>query len=147
MRMNNVFKGFGHLCLTVNDVDVSLAFYHGLLGFDILMRREKEVPGVGLLTVVSLGSSSGALELVHKHGGGNANDASATSFGWHFSIVVADIDEAIRQIQAFGLKIDAQRVDTDANWIGGQTVKSVHFRGPDGEPLELEQFLERQEPI
>ena len=32
MRMNNVFKGFGHLCLTVNDVDVSLAFYHGLLG-------------------------------------------------------------------------------------------------------------------
>ena len=45
MRMNNVFKGFGHLCLTVNDVDVSLAFYHGLLGFDILMRREKDEEG------------------------------------------------------------------------------------------------------
>ena len=137
--MKENFKGFGHLCLTVADPERSLKLYRDIFGFEILMKREKEVPGLGTLQVISLSSAQGNMELVHMQ---NRKDTDAAfSKGWHFSIEVSDLDAAICMLNAAGFSIDPSEIDTDMNWIGGKGVRSIHFSGPDGEHLELEQFI------
>jgi catechol 2,3-dioxygenase-like lactoylglutathione lyase family enzyme len=135
--VNDNVLGFGHLCITVADIDRSLALYRDLLGFEVLMERDKHVPGLGTLKVVSLGSPSGNMELVRLP---VQNDVTPRANNWHFSIVVNDIERAIDALSAAAIGIDKSKIDWDPNWIGGRGVRSVHFRGPDGEHLELEQF-------
>ena len=138
--MKSNYLGFGHLCLTVADLERSLKLYRDIFGFEILMQREKEVPGLGTLQVISLGSPQGKMELVHA----KRQDAPAKavpSKGWHFSMEVRDLDAAICELNSAGFDIDPSRIDTDPNWIGGRGVRSIHFTGPDGEHLELEQFI------
>lgn len=138
--MQNNFKGFGHLSLTVADLKRSLKLYRDIFGFEILMQRDKEVPGLGTLQVVSLGSPQGKMELVHPKREGSPAEAIPAR-GWHFSMEVRDLDAAISTLQDAGFAIDPSKIDTDLNWIGGRGVRSIHFSGPDGEHLELEQFI------
>ncbi len=138
--MKNGFLGFSHLCVSVRDLERSLSLYRDVMGFEVLMQRDKEIPGLGLLHVVALGSPSGNMELVSIEGAQNRPVDAERKGKWHFSIKVENIEEAIDMLVDMGYDVRKDRIDTDTNWIGGCTVKSVHFTGPDGEALELEQF-------
>jgi len=136
-----------HTGLTVTDLDASLAFYCGVVGFEIVFTQEKR--GGYLADIVgypdahvrmaqlALPGSQHRLELFQYLSPEPAphrvepRDTGLT----HVCLLVDDVDEATRRLVAGGAEARAAAalVDTGAN-TGG---RGVYLRDPDGVILEL----------
>ncbi len=117
------YDGTLNCVMSVSDLDRSIAWYEGVLGFSLLYRMEgmtwcelaTETPGVN----VGLGQS----ETVEQGGG-------ALSLG------VKDIESARAFIEARGVVFDGPTMDIEG------MVKLAMFKDPDGNALMLFQRLE-----
>lgn len=138
-EVNNGIIGFGHLSLTVDNLEKALHFYRDLLGFKVLMERDKTVPGIGTLHVVSLGSPTGNMELICPPAK-DGKQGGSRGLNWHCSFVTSDIMQTVKALTEEGYEFNLERLDYDPDWIDGKPVKSIHFTGPGGEHLELEEF-------
>jgi len=118
--------GLAHIGIFVKDIDKSIDFYKRL-GFTL---DTEEAPSIRL---AFLSAGNCLIELVEK------KDEPTRSAGVidHVAVVVDDIDAAIANANANGIKIDASQVNT-MTILGG--IKNVFFEGPDGERLEFFEY-------
>ena len=118
--------GLAHIGIFVKDIDKSIDFYKRL-GFTL---DAEEAPSIRL---AFLSAGNCLIELVEKKDEPTRNAGVID----HVAVVVDDIDAAIANANANGIKIDAGQVNT-MTILGG--IKNVFFEGPDGERLEFFEY-------
>ena len=112
----------------VDDVDDAVAFYTGLLGFDVLLRP---APSFALL-----GRGALRLALSAPTGPGGASQPMPDGRrpvpgGWNrFSLPVEDLEAEVRRLRALGIRFRNDIV----TGVGG---KQILVDDPAGNPIEL----------
>ncbi len=125
--------GFDHVAITVADQERTIAFYRDLLGAEILYEkawREGRIPIVGLrlgvnVINVHLAAAPGSPRAEHPTPG-----SADLCFRWSGPVAAA-----ARLLEENGIAVELGPVDRWAS--DGNTGKSVYFRDPDGNLLEL----------
>jgi lactoylglutathione lyase len=120
----------GHVAIRVSDIDRSLEFYVGKLGFQEMFRLDRD----GRLWIVYLRITDDQfLELFPDGVGGRAPDAEAVGLN-HVCLAVDDIDAVLAELASRGVTpTRPKKVAVDRNaqaWI----------EDPDGHRIELMQL-------
>ena len=118
--------GFEHAGMAVADLDRSIAFYCGLLGLTLRLRK----PNVAFLE-----APGGMLELFRTPGAGRAVDVPAGAAGLrHVTFAVDDVDATVALLEANGVEITERPRDA----FNTEVIRRVAFcRDPDGIQVEL----------
>ncbi len=128
---------FSHICIAVSDIDVSLGFYTGLLGMDVVF--DVELEGAGLETVTGGRAGKGRMiggligetmvELLSL--GAVPAGPEGPHIGYtNMSLRVESVDDADAVLRRSGDVRYTPPVD-----IGG--VRMLFVYDPDGTPIEL----------
>lgn len=140
----------GPIGLTVADLDRSIAFFAGTLGFEKTAETEFHHPDFDRLTGVfgarvrsarmRLGSEEIELtEYLTPPGRPVPPDTRSNDLWFqHIAIVVRDMDAAFRRLQEHRVKpisVGPQRIPDWNEAAAG--IRAFYFRDPDGHPLEL----------
>ena len=121
-------NGFGHAALKVKDLDASLAFYSGKLGFPEMLRLNNNDGSVWLVYLritddVYLEIFPGAEN--DRAPGWNANGVN------HLCLMIDNLDTFCPDIEAKGVKLTAQiKLGADGN-------RQAWIEDPDGNRIEL----------
>ncbi len=111
--------------ISVRNLEASLAFYTGVLGFRVVHRLEPEIvhlagPGI-MLALRPIGNAS-----------------SAESPAIHIGLFVTDLDEARRSLEEKGVAFLGEPVDA-------RIAKVAFFNDPDGNSFYLCQWMQWRE--
>lgn len=120
-----------HVAIRVADVERSLDFYINKLGFDELMRLDRD----GRLWLIYLRITDDQyLEVFPDGEGGPA--PSADKVGWnHLCLAVPDIDRTIAELEGMGIPLYRPKtMGADGNW-------QCWIEDPDGHRIELMQMM------
>jgi lactoylglutathione lyase len=130
-------KGFtqiAHVALKVKDLDRSLAFYTGKLGFKEMMRLDKPDGSPGPWLVYLRITDDQFLELFPEGVGDRAPDSGAVAIN-HICLGVDDLDAVLAQLDEAGVPLTVQKkMAADKNW-------QAWIEDPDGNRIELMQLM------
>jgi glyoxylase I family protein len=139
---------FGHVGLTVRNLDASLRFYRDVVGMTVESDFALENGGFAKLTrnpaaaikVVHLRSGPFQLQLVEYTAGGEAAQSiHHNNIGSpHMSFNVGDVDAKFREVQAMP---NAKIISDVVEVVPG--VRSFYTEDPDGVPVEFVQMMTR----
>jgi len=123
-----------HVGIAVSNLERSLAFYQGQLGFEVVERIE--VTGFDLTAIfIRLGSC--VIELLDYHVKEGLQRAPANIFGLrHLTILVDDMEKAYAELSAKGVTFTRPPLE-----VVPSRVKNAFLADPDGTPIELLQHL------
>lgn len=117
--------GIRHIALTVRDINLSIAFYEGIMGMRIVWQPD------GTNAYLSSGSDILAL---HQPATPPAAEKAGESRLDHFGFLVAkasDVDEWARRLESLAVKpVQGPKTHRDGS-------RSVYFRDPDGNLIQL----------
>jgi len=121
-----------HTCLRVKDLDRSVDFYTGLLGMDLMRRRESPERGE---TVAYVGygdeESNHALELVQEHEP-PVEYAHGNCYG-HVALMVPDVGDMADKLKGAGVEFVLE-----PHFVReGNPNRIAFFKDPDGYEIEL----------
>lgn len=123
--------GVAHIGVYVNDIEVSKAFYHDKLGFDIIWQCE-----VGTDKAAFAQKGDLTLELIEPA----EKKCRPSGVVEHIAMRVKDIEAEAEALKAKGIVFDTDYVDgSDRVFPNG--ARWILFYGPDGEHLELNEVL------
>lgn len=135
-----------HTGITVTDLDRSLAFWHGALGFEILFRVEAGgtfaetatgVPGADL-RVAMLDCQGHSVELIEYAAPADRDVLKPRPCdvgSWHVAFMVEDLDEVLSVLASHGFRaVGPPAVIESGPRAGG---KAVYTHDPDGTTVEL----------
>jgi len=142
-------NGVHHVGVTVTNLEKSLAYYHGVLGLELL-RRGNDLQSDFIRTLVGvpearlsnamLGTPGGGmLELIEyhhpvgRHIHAQPNDAAST----HFCLSIADLGDAYGELREKGIRFHSEPQRCPSGPMEGYTF--AYSRDPDGAIVE---FLE-----
>jgi lactoylglutathione lyase len=139
--------GFDHTSFTISNLDVSLAFYVGLLGFELLWRRDisdsyfRMIVGFEDCAVraahLKVPGSDHKLELFEyvSPRGQPADVATNNPGSSHLSLYVEDLPSAYAELRSKGVRFRSPpvRIDRGVN-LGGY---ALYLLDPDGITVEL----------
>ena len=126
--------GLGHVGLKTDDLDKTMNFYCGLLGFKLVTDNAALND-----TVKSYFITRGNLTLeIMYDTRGNSEPGLDGSLD-HLSMETDDVDAAYAELQAAGVPIETEILFDPALYRAGQ--RFFMFRGPSGERLQIEQNL------
>jgi glyoxylase I family protein len=128
--------GFEHVGTTSGDMDRTIAFYCGLLGLRLVLRKPVEAGELAFLD-----AGGGMLEVVAPHAGAQRfRDVPMSEAGMrHLTFAVSNVDETVARLEAAGVEIAERPRDA----YNPEIVRRVAFlRDPDGVLVEL---IERAE--
>jgi lactoylglutathione lyase len=125
--------GIGHVAIRVKDVERTLEFYVGRLGFEELFRLDRD----GRLWLLYLHiTDSQFLEVFPEAAGDRAPPREANGLN-HICLEVADIDAAIKELSAAGVRLTREKqLGADGNY-------QAWIEDPDGNRIELMQMSTR----
>ena len=124
-------SSIAHVALRVKDLDRSLDFYVGKLGFAEMMRLERDGGAVWLVYIRV--TDSQFLEIFPEGEGERAPEREAVGYN-HMCLAVPDIERAVRELDAAGVAlIRPKKVGADGNW-------QTWIQDPDGHRIELMQM-------
>jgi catechol 2,3-dioxygenase-like lactoylglutathione lyase family enzyme/dienelactone hydrolase len=131
--------GFEHAGLTVADLDRTIAFYCGLLGLRLIVRKS-QVDG----ELAFLDTGSGMLEIFGRPGAQRALDVPAGRAGVrHLTFAVDDVVATVGRLEAAGVEITERPRDAHNR----ELIRRVAFcRDPDGLQIELIERAPRHLP-
>jgi catechol 2,3-dioxygenase-like lactoylglutathione lyase family enzyme len=136
-----------HVALSVADLERSIAFYHGLLGLEMVERIECPA-GSKLGTIVNLPNCiakiaklrSGHIilelfEYLAPRGHKISSTVTQADNGLtHVGFASSDIHADYKKLKGHGVKFYSEPIEYRSN------VWNAYFYGPDGETCELRQF-------
>lgn len=128
---------FNHVAFRVRDVDRSLAFYEGVLGFREAFRVYHPDGRLGLI-YVQFGPDQ-FVELFE--GGADEHQPEPLPHGsgyLHFCVTVEDLDAALELLRGKGLEIGEPRTGTSGARI-------YFIEDPDGNKIELAEMNDRSQ--
>ncbi|MEY2569922.1 MAG: catechol 2,3-dioxygenase [Acidimicrobiaceae bacterium] len=117
-------QGVGHLVLRVQDLDVSLAFYSGVLGLTEVARRDF---GEGPMAFLTTGGSHHDIAIVET------GDAVGSGALHHFALKVGD---SLEELAAAKRALEAARVPVHMA-LDHHVSQGVYVSDPDGNLVEL----------
>ncbi len=124
--------GIHHLCVQTPNIDTSLRFYQGVIGFQV---TDRETCDFGEYAMLQLGETR--LELIQP------NQADASSFGSqgalaHFGLAVEGLDEVCETMKQKGVRFTTEAPVRYAQPMGG--FRAISLNGPSGEAINLYEF-------
>lgn len=144
--MTPPIRAVAHTGVTVADVDRSIDFWHGALGFEVLFRVEAHgsfaadttgVPGADIRVAMVSGYGHN-IELNQYVGpvDRQAFKPRPCDLGsWHVALMVDDLDEVLATLEAHGFKaVNPPVVIETGPRAGG---KAIYTHDPDGTTIEL----------
>lgn len=122
------FTSLGHVAIRVKDVERTLAFYTGKLGFEQMLKLDRDD---GSLWLVYLRITDDQyLEVFPDAQGDRAPPAEANGLN-HLCLTVADIEATLRQLDAAGIPLFRPlKTGADGN-------RQAWILDPDGNRIEL----------
>ncbi len=122
--------GHWHTGLAVKDIDTSIAFYEGVLGFTLTDKRIAP-SGNSLAFLEKCGYT---FELIQRKSGINITAEEGDKV--HFAFEVDDLDATVKDLREKNVVfLKEPSIGMDG------TAKIVFFAGPDGEQIELMEIL------
>jgi lactoylglutathione lyase len=128
------FTQLAHVALKVRDLDRSLDFYVGKLGFAEMLRLPKPDGSPGVWLVYLRITDDQYLELFPDGEGDRAPSRDATGVN-HFCLAVDDLDNVVAQLEAAGIPLAA------AKTLGADHNRQAWIEDPDGNRIELMQMM------
>lgn len=125
-------SSIGHVAIRVKDMDRSLDFYVGKLGFKEMLRLDRD----GRLWIVYLRITDDQyLEIFPEGEGHRAPEREAVGYN-HMCLAVPDIEQTVRELDAAGIEMIRPKIKAiDGNW-------QTWIEDPDGHRIELMQMEE-----
>lgn len=122
--------GFEHAGMTVADMDRTIAFYCGLLGLELVLRKPQPKGEVAFLS-----ASGGMLEILGRPGAVRSVDVQPGTAGVrHLTFAVTDVDGLVAELEAAGVEI----IERPRDAHNTELIRRVAFcRDPDGIQVEL----------
>lgn len=131
------FGGLAHICVRTKDIEQSLAFYTGLLGFEMRFRTvlgmDAEPNGFWPLKYALVRQGSCAVELLEPSDTAQVPISIKGSVE-HFALLVDDLAAAVADLQNRGIAFEGP-IGSVPGLPGG--FQSVFLEGPSGESIEL----------
>jgi lactoylglutathione lyase len=124
-----MIKGIAHACFIVNDLDISIQFYCGILGMKTAFDYVND-EGKRFGAYLHAGERN-FLELFERSHGNRAENQSYQ----HLSLEVTDIRKMVENIRAGGIETSEIGRGKDRSW-------GVKFQDPDGNIVELQEYTE-----
>lgn len=122
--------GIGHAAIRVKDVDRTLAFYTGKLGFEEMFRLERD----GRLWIIYLRINDDQyLEVFPDAENDRAPDAGKNGLN-HICLTISSIDDALAELEAAGVPLMRPRT------VGADGNPQAWIEDPDGNRVELMQM-------
>jgi catechol 2,3-dioxygenase-like lactoylglutathione lyase family enzyme len=124
-------KGLAHIGIFTANMEKSLGFYCGMLGFEHYYSCDLNGTKLGFIK-----AGSCVIELIHpkEYAGGRGEGVVA-----HVAIEVSGIRELVAGLRAKGVKFNSEDVSViPALFPPGST--NIFLTGPDGESLELYEY-------
>ena len=136
-----------HVSFTVSDMEQSLDFYRGALGFEVLNDRTVEGSFAETVTtlegvrmrIVHLSGYGQGLELIQYLAAAGQPEAPRTcdTGSAHLCYVVDDIEAEIARLSALGVRFLSKVMMVEGGPNAGN--RMVYFLDPDGIPMEFTQ--------
>ena len=136
-----------HVSFTVSDMEQSLDFYRGALGFEVLNDRTVEGSFAETVTtlegvrmrIVHLSGYGQGLELIQYLAAAGQSEAPRTcdAGSAHLCYVVDDIEAEIARLSALGVRFLSKVMMVEGGPNAGNQM--VYFLDPDGIPMEFTQ--------
>ena len=136
-----------HVSFTVSDMEQSLDFYRGALGFEVLNDRTVEGSFAETVTtlegvrmrIVHLSGYGQGLELIQYLAAAGQSEAPRTcdTGSAHLCYVVDDIEAEIVRLSALGVRFLSKVMMVEGGPNAGN--RMVYFLDPDGIPMEFTQ--------
>ena len=136
-----------HVSFTVCDMEQSLDFYRGALGFEVLNDRTVEGSFAETVTtlegvrmrIVHLSGYGQGLELIQYLAAAGQSEAPRTcdTGSAHLCYVVDDIEAEIARLSALGVRFLSKVMMVEGGPNAGN--RMVYFLDPDGIPMEFTQ--------
>jgi lactoylglutathione lyase len=119
-----------HVAIRVKDIDRTLDFYVGKLGFKEMFRLERE----GKLWLMYLRiTDTQYLEVFPEGQGDRAPEREVVGYN-HMCLEVPDIEQTVRELEALGIPLIRPKIKAiDGNW-------QTWIEDPDGHRIELMQM-------
>lgn len=146
-----MIQGVHHSCITVSDLERSIAFYRDLLGLDLVMTEESErsqddrskalgVAGAKVKLAL-LNAGAARVELIqYVTTPGRPYDRKNNDVGaMHIAFQVADIDAVYQRLVDHGVRFTAPPATIPAGPMQGW--RWTYFFDPDGVSLEIIQTV------
>ncbi len=125
-----------HTTITAGDLQRSLEFYTGLLGFRV--DREMRIPESGLRIVfLRLGETELELFGVSRTAGVSISDVNEVVGYKHICLLVDSVDEEYARLAKAGVQFRITPTDV-------QNVRIAFLKDPDGMDVELLQYLREE---
>lgn len=135
-------SGFSHIGLATHDMEATIAFYCGVLGFSIVAEQWAEVTGGGEIRMTYIGCGAGSyVVFMQSHGVLEISDDFDTGINgplgvppgmYHFAFAEASpegLERRRERLLAAGVEVSAV-IDHDY-------ARSVYFADPNGVQLEF----------
>jgi glyoxylase I family protein len=116
--------------MTVADLDRTIAFYCGLLGLRLALRKPQKSGELAFLD-----AGGGMLEIAARPDAARARDVAPGTAGVrHLTFAVSDVDALVGELEAAGVEI----IERPRNAHNTEMIRRVAFcRDPDGIIVEL----------
>lgn len=124
--------GLAHIGVMVTDMDKSIDFYQNVVGLELM-----NVENMGQTRLAFLKVGSCILELVDV-AGAQARPAGVVD---HIAIETKNTKAVAQALKAKGVQFETEEVSVNEALMGG--VANIFFKGPDGERIELFEYLNR----
>ncbi|VVB92826.1 Methylmalonyl-CoA epimerase [uncultured archaeon] len=126
-----MFKRIDHIEIISRDIEKTIGFYTGILGFKIKQRQKVGVPPLEEIVYIELNGS--VIELMQVK-----NPASAPQNPWQsgyrmIALEVEDMDKAVNYLKTKGVEITWGPVTLGKS-------KRAEIKDPDGLSIELRQW-------
>jgi lactoylglutathione lyase len=130
------FNGLAHIQIATPDIERTIRFYQDNLHFVVVDRTEVARP-TGTMRAALIRQGSCILEIMERQTPEGAAQPAAGPIG-HFALLVGNVDKAVAELKAKGVKFDREP-STNEQLFGG--IRTAFITGPSGERIELFQFL------
>jgi catechol 2,3-dioxygenase-like lactoylglutathione lyase family enzyme len=146
-----VVKGIHHTCITVSDLERSIAFYRDLLGLELVMTEESERSGddrskaLGVpkakVRLAILRAGEARVELIeYVTAQGRPYDRTNNDIGaMHIAFQVDDIDAVYERLRGQNVRFTSPPATIPAGPMAGW--RWTYFFDPDGVSLEIIQVV------